>query len=74
MKELLKCQKPLGGVANGSLVARGVCNDKATYSFVLEGLNGLEDGMLTRRCAAHMALNLARVELTNLELSTIQKI
>jgi hypothetical protein len=61
-----KCQKPTG---NGQ-----VCDVKATYSFVLEGLEGLEDGTTTRRCTSHMALNIARVELTNLELATIQKI
>ena len=67
-----KCQKPLE--PSGRVSARQVCDVRATYSFILEGLDGLEDGTLTRRCASHMALNIARVELTNLELSTIQKV
>lgn len=64
-----KCQKPLE-----PLSSKKVCDVRATYSFVLEGLEGLEDGTLTRRCTSHMALNIARLELTNLELGTIQKI
>lgn len=61
-----KCQKPMYGGK--------VCDLRATYVFRLNGLEGLEDGIWTRRCPFHMALNIARLELTNDELSTIQKI
>lgn len=53
------CQKPLSD--------KRVCTSKAFYSFVLEG------GIVTRRCKYHMALNIIRMELTNVELSTIQR-
>lgn len=60
------CQKP---IRDG-----GVCDIKATYSFVLEGLEGLEDGIVTRRCKYHMAMQFTKDDITRLELSTIQKI
>lgn len=50
------------------------CDIRATYTFFLEGLEGVEEDIETFRCTSHMALNIAKLTLTNPELATIQKL
>lgn len=56
-----QCQKPIGYTG-------GTCGNMASYVFTLDA------GIETHRCKAHMATNLTKMELTNNELMTIQKI
>jgi hypothetical protein len=55
-----KCQKPSD--------FSGHCDISAHYFFTLD------NGQKTYRCKSHMAMNLTRMELSNAELQTIQKL